>query len=171
MLLFFLSVRLSVMTPQDILAKIIAKVSPDRMKLFAAETRDFAERSGQPIGNSQMELMRLHTIIAHLVEHADKFVMGDPPVAEKTPSEIPKTTETVAPLSAEAQARATALAKRTDHPPDLINVGTAVEGQITPAQHLARMEGMDEAQQLDYIDAMPSGTYAALTDGEIPPGG
>ena len=62
------------------------------------------------------------------------------------------------------------MAKKVNHPPDVVNVGATPDAQITDEQHQARMEGMDESQLLDYIDAMPPGTYARLTDGEMPPG-
>lgn len=142
---------------------VITTLSEVAMQQFVKQAYEVANNEGNPIGEGALETMRLHNLSAkHANDHYAKFFGAAAPAAAapKTPqTPQPPTTPTPAvpggALSPAAQARADKMDLAANHPPNINNLGTTAEGQMSDDQIASKMEGMSEDEAIEFLETMP----------------
>ncbi len=141
---------------------VITSLSEVAMSQFVKQAYEVANAEGNPIGEGALETMRLHNLSAkHAHDHYAKFFGAAPaaPAAVAPQTGQPQTpVPPAAPnggLSPEAQARADKLDLQAAHPPNINNLGTTAEGQMSDDQIAAKMEGMSEDEAIEFLETMP----------------
>ena len=136
---------------------VITALNEVTMSQFVKQAYESAQAEGKPIGDGALETMRLHNLAAkHAHDHYAKFyAQTTAPVAPATPQpQVPAETPGGG-LSEAAQARAAKMDLAAQHPPNINNLGTSADGQMSDEQISSKMEGMSEDEAIEFLDTMP----------------
>lgn len=142
---------------------IIKGLTELEMQGFVSKAYQQAKDEGKPIRDGGLETMRLHNMTAKAAhDHYAQFFKPAPtPEGERqdTPSKSTLSSQGQTSgkkgLSNQAKDRADKMDFAASHPPDINQIGSAAEGVLNDDQILAKMNGMDETEQIEFLESMP----------------
>jgi|GEM_PF-2877124 len=140
---------------------IIKALDETQMQQFVDHAYRDAEAAGEPIRPGALGTVRLHNMAAEAAhKHFGQYYTPAAPAeagagGQQGGGKQPQSPGNGSGLSQSAKDREAALARASNHPPNINAVGNGAEGQLSDQQLQAKLEGMGEEEQIQFLDQMP----------------